>query len=124
MERLLWWTSALSVILIVMVLTALRRAHIRVEYSVTWLIACVALFGLSRSETVLGWIASTLGLGYAPTVLVLVAGFIFVVMFFWTCVVISRLRDDNIALAQRVAILEFHLNRLKNPAETASSQGR
>jgi hypothetical protein len=120
MERLLWWTSVLSVVLIVMVLAALRRAHIRVEYSVTWLIACVALFALSRSETVLGWIASALGLGYAPTVLVLVAGFIFVVMFFWTCVVISRLRDDNIALAQRVAILEFHLNRLNGAAESGA----
>src|ERR1051325_7943326 len=113
MEKLLLWTSALSIVLIVMVLTALRRAHIRVEYSVTWLIACVALFALSRSETVLGWIASALGLVFAPTVIVLVAGFIFVVMFFWTCVVISRLRDDNIALAQRVAILEYHLNQLK-----------
>jgi hypothetical protein len=122
MERLLWWTSVLSVVLIVMVLTALRRAHIRVEYSVTWLIACVALFALSRSETALGWIASILGLGYAPTVLVLVAGFIFVVMFFWTCVVISRLRDDNIALAQRVAILEFHLNRLKSLGETVAGR--
>ncbi len=118
MERLLWWTSVLSIVVIVMVLAALRRAHIRVEYSVTWLIACVALFTLSRSETVLGWIATALGLGYAPTVLVLVAGFIFVVMFFWTCVVISRLRDDNIALAQRVAILEYHLNHLKPSAGT------
>ena len=124
MERLLWWTSVMSVVLIVMVLTALRRAHIRVEYSVTWLIACVALFALSRSETVLGWIASTLGLGYAPTVLVLVAGFIFVVMFFWACVVLSRLRDDNIALAQRVAILEFHLNLLKRTHESAAGEGR
>jgi hypothetical protein len=120
MERLLWWTSGISVVLIVIVLTALRRAHIRVEYSVTWLIACVALFALSRSETVLGWIASTLGLGSAQTVLVMVAAFIFVVMFFWTCVVISRLRDDNIALAQRVAILEFHLNRLKSLSESAA----
>ena len=124
MERLLWWTSVISVVLIVIVLTALRRAHIRVEYSVTWLIACVALFTLSRSETVLRWIASTLGLGSPQTVLVLVAGFIFVVMFFWTCVVISRLRDDNIALAQRVAILEFHLNRLNTVSESASGNRR
>jgi heme A synthase len=118
MERLLWWTSVLSVVVILMVLTALRRAHIRVEYSVTWLIACGVLFALSRSQTVMSWIASTLGLTYAPSVLALVAGFIFVVMFFWTCVVISRLRDDNIALAQRVAILEFHLNRLKTSSES------
>jgi len=118
MERLLWWTSVLSVVVIVMVLTALRRAHIRVEYSVTWLIACGTLFALSRSQTVMGWIASVLGLGFAPSVLALVAGFIFVVMFFWTCVVLSRLRDDNIALAQKVAILEFHVNRLKSVADS------
>jgi hypothetical protein len=120
MEKLLWWTSVMSVVLIVMVLTALRRAHIRVEYSVTWLIACVALFALSRSKTLLGWIASALGLGFAPIVLMLVAGFIFLVMFFWTCMVISRLRDDNIALAQRVAILEYHLTRLKPISESAT----
>jgi len=120
MQTLLWWTSVISVVLIVMVLIALRRAHIRVEYSVTWLIACVALFVLSRSETLLGWIASALGLGFAPTVLMLVAGLIFVVMFFWTCMVLSQLRDDNIALAQRVAILEFHLNRLKNLTESSA----
>jgi hypothetical protein len=124
MEKLLWWTSVISVVLIVMVLTALRRAHIRVEYSVTWLIACIALFALSRSRTVLSWIASALGLGYAPTVLMLVAGFIFLVMFFWTCMVISRLRDDNIALAQRVAILEFHLNRLKNTGQSAATNAQ
>jgi hypothetical protein len=124
METLLWWTSVVSVVLIVMVLIALRRAHIRVEYSVTWLIACVALFVLSRSPTLLGWIASALGLGFAPTVLMLVAGLIFVVMFFWTCVVISRLRDDNIALAQRVAILEFHLNRIKSLTESPAGNRR
>ena len=124
METLLWWTSVISVVLIVMVLIALRRAHIRVEYSVTWLIACIALFVLSRSPTLLGWIASALGLGFAPTVLMLVAGLIFVVMFFWTCVVISRLRDDNIALAQRLAILEFHLNRLKSLNESAAGTRR
>lgn len=124
MERLLWWTSVLSVIVIVMVLTALRRAHIRVEYSVTWLIAGGTLFALSRSSAVMGWIAAALGLSYAPSVLALVAGLIFVVMFFWTCLVISRLRDDNIALAQRIAILEFHLNRLKSGADTAPSVGR
>ena len=122
MERLLWWTSVISVVLIVMVLAALRRAHIRVEYSVTWLIACVALFGLSRSESAMSWIAVNLGLGSAPIVLILVAGLIFVVMFFWTCVVISRLRDDNIALTQRVAILEFHLNRVNSSGKTAEGQ--
>jgi len=29
-------------------------------------------------------------------------------------VIISHLRDDNIALAQRVAILEFHIQSIKD----------
>ena len=35
-------------------------------------------------------------------------------MFFRTSIIISHLRDDNIALAQRVAILEYHLQKLRD----------
>jgi hypothetical protein len=33
-------------------------------------------------------------------------------MFFRFSVIISHMRDDNIALAQRVAILEYHLRTI------------
>ena len=36
-------------------------------------------------------------------------------MFFRFSVIISHLRDDNIALAQRVAILEYHLQNRQGP---------
>ena len=45
--------------------------------------------------------------------LMLLAGCVFVVIFYRFSVIISRLKDDNIALAQRVAILEYHLQSLK-----------
>jgi hypothetical protein len=35
-------------------------------------------------------------------------------MFYRFSVIISKLRDDNIALAQRLAILEFHLQALRD----------
>jgi hypothetical protein len=34
-------------------------------------------------------------------------------MFFRFSVIVSRLKDDNIALAQRVAILEFHIQSIR-----------
>jgi hypothetical protein len=34
-------------------------------------------------------------------------------MFYRFSIVISKLRDDNIALAQRLAILEFHIQSLR-----------
>ena len=38
----------------------------------------------------------------------------FLVMFFRFSIIISHLRDDNIALAQRLAILEYQLHSLRS----------
>ena len=48
MDRLLNVTTGVSLVLLVIVLISVRRAHIRVEYSVSWLAAAVALLVLSR----------------------------------------------------------------------------
>jgi hypothetical protein len=113
MERLLNVMTGTSLLLIVLVLVSLRRAHIRVEYSVSWLMAAVALLVLSRARMVLDLAAHYLGISYAPLALLLIIGCVFLVMFFRFSVIISRLRDDNIALAQRVAILEFHIQSIR-----------
>jgi hypothetical protein len=38
-------------------------------------------------------------------------------MFFRFSVIVSHLRDDNIALAQRVAILEYRIRGMENHEE-------
>jgi hypothetical protein len=109
LERLLHCTTALSIILIVMVLASVRRAHIRVEYSVSWLAASIALLGISLNPSVLIAASSLFGIDYSPIVLLLIAGAVFLLVFFRLSVIISKLKDDNIALAQRLAIVEFYL---------------
>jgi hypothetical protein len=98
MDRLLNALTVLSGLLLLFVLASVRRAHIRVEYSVSWLLAA----------------APKLGLSDPPLALLLVIGCVFVLMFYRFSVIISKLRDDNIALAQRLAILEFHLQALRD----------
>ena len=112
MDRLLNFTTGMSVLLIALVLASVRRAHIRVEYSVSWLVASLAILVLSRSPRLLEAIAAQLGIAYPPLALMLLAGCVFVVIFYRFSVIISRLKDDNIALAQRVAILEYHLREM------------
>jgi hypothetical protein len=113
MDRLLNFTTGMSVLLIALVLTSLRRSHIRVEYSVSWLMASLAILVLSRSPSTLEAIASQLGITYPPLALMLLAGCVFVIIFYRFSVIISKLKDDNIALAQRVAILEYHLQSMR-----------
>lgn len=118
MDRLLNVMTFACGLTIVLVLISVRRAHIRVEYSVSWLLAAVGLLALSRADGVLNGIARYLGFLYPPLVLLLIVGCVFLIMFYRFSIIISKLRDDNIALAQRLAILEYHLQTLKDKSTT------
>ena len=109
MDSLLHVTTVLSVVLLAMVLISVRRAHIRVEYSVSWLLAAVAMLLLSLSRPVLEAIRRWTGVPDTPLTLFLMSGTVFLVMFFRLSIILSHLRDDNIALAQRVAMLEYRV---------------
>ena len=113
MDRLLNATTGVSLVLLVMVLISVRRAHIRPEYSFTWLLAASVMLVLSRMRPVLDALRGLLGLPDTPLALFLFAGTVFLVVFFRFSVIISHLRDDNVALAQRVAILEHRLHGLE-----------
>jgi hypothetical protein len=122
-EPLLNAITIVSLAVIVLVLMSLRRAHIRVEYSMSWLGAALTLLILSRWRSLLergmGW----LGLGNDPAsaLVLLIVCLLFVVSYRFS-IVISRLKDANIALAQKVAMLEFRVRALdeKQPAGSSS----
>lgn len=109
MERLLNAMTVLSVIMLGVVLFSVRRSHIRVEYSVSWLAASAILLVLSRSSSALDWMSRQLGLADPPLAFVIVVVCVFVVVIYRLSVVISELKDANIAMAQRLAIVEFQL---------------
>jgi hypothetical protein len=110
MERLQLTLTALSIGLILLVLFSVRRAHIRVEYSVSWLAASVALFVVSRWPSLLNWLALELGLGEPAVAVMLVVSTVFLVVFYRFSIIISGLKDSNIALTQRLAILEYRIS--------------
>jgi hypothetical protein len=117
MDRLLNVSTGLSIVLLVMVLISVRRAHIRVEYSIVWLTAAGAMLVLSRTRPLLDAVRRLIGLPDSPLALFMVGSSVFLIMFFRFSVIISHLRDDNIALAQRVAILEYHIRSLSTPGD-------
>ena len=114
MDRLLNVMTVLSLGLMALVLFSVRRAHIRVEYSVSWLAAALVMLILSRSHALLSWVAPYLGLDYAPLALIIIVFCVFLLVFYRFSVIISHLKDANIAMAQRVAILEYHLQQNHN----------
>jgi hypothetical protein len=112
MDRLLNVTTAVSGLLLLIVLFSVRRAHIRVEYSVSWLVAALVMLVLSRARPLLDAVRNMMGLPDSPLTLFLLAGAVALIMFFRFSIVVSHLRDDNVALAQRVAMLEYRLRSI------------
>ena len=122
MHHLLNVVTIFGIVLFLVVLISVRRAHIRVEYSVTWLGAAVTLIVLSRSQTVMHWLASVLGVSDPAIALIMIVFCVFLVVFYRFSVIISDLKDSNIALAQRVAILEFQIEALNEKQQTPERQ--
>lgn len=118
MHHLLNVLTLFSVVLLVVVLLSVRRAHIRAEYSVTWLGAAFTLIVLSRSSTMLDWLTWALGVSEPPIALIMIVFCVFLVVFYRFSVIISKLKDANIAMAQRVAILEFQIDALNEKQQT------
>ena len=112
MDRLLLVMTGTSVALILMILFSIRRAHIRVEYSVSWFGAAVVLMLFSRSHWLMERLAALLGINSPPMALLFVLLSLFLVVMYRFSMIISNLKDSNIALAQKVAILEFQIQSI------------
>jgi hypothetical protein len=105
-----------SLVLILVVVELVRGRRLKERYALLWLATGLALLVLSvwrgGLNTIAGWLGVT---SYPPAVLFAVATlFIFLVLLHYSTV-ISRLTDENVDLAQRVALLEERLSRSRPP---------
>ena len=122
MHRLMDVMTLFSVVLLLLVLISVRRAHIRVEYSVSWLVAGFVLLVLSRSPAIVQSLSLFLGIEYPPIAILLIVFCIFLVVFYRFSLRISALKDANVALAQRLAILEYRLKSSYEDQETPENR--
>jgi hypothetical protein len=93
-------------------LIALRRAHIRAEYSVSWLAVGVLMSGLALFPGLIDQLSNKLGM-QPQSSLLMVGGVLISILVFEISRVVSQLRDENVLLAQRVAILEYRIQHYR-----------
>ena len=102
--------SIASFLLILVVLELIRSRRLRERYALLWLLTGVVLLVLSAwrdgLNTIAGWVGVT---GYPPAVLFAVATLFILVVLLHYSTVISKLSDQNVVLAQRLALLEERL---------------
>lgn len=118
--RFHWVFIFIGLITTIGTLISLRREHIRTEYSVSWLTVGIVLTLLGGFPGLLDGAARSLRLN--PEACFLMAGGTLIsALVFEISHVVSRLRDENVMMAQRIAILEIHLQELNNRNGTQDS---
>lgn len=112
-----------SALLILVVLELVRGRRLKERYALLWLATGVVLLVLSAwrggLNTIAGWLGVT---SYPPAVLFAVATLFILLVLLHYSTVISKLTDENVDLAQRVALLEERVGRAP-PTEPPSPAG-
>jgi cell division protein FtsW (lipid II flippase) len=99
-----------SFALVLFVFELIRSRRLRERYALLWLATGLVLTALSAwrdgLNTIAGWLGVT---GYPPAVLFAVGLLFVIAVLLHYSTVISRLSDQNVILAQRLALLEHEL---------------
>ena len=110
---------AASLLLILVVLELVRGRRLKERYALLWLATGVVLLVLSAwrggLNTVAGWVGVT---GYPPAVLFAVATLFILLVLLHYSTVLSKLTDENVELAQRIALLEQSVRAIASERST------
>jgi len=99
--------TIVSLLLVLGVFELIRSRRLRERYALLWLVTGVVLVILSAWRGGLNTIAGWFGVrGYPPAVLFAVGLMFVILVLLHYSTVISRLSDQNVILAQRLALLE------------------
>ena len=105
-----------SVGLILVVLELIRSRRLRERYALLWLLTGFVILGLSLWRGGLNTIADWVGVQtYPPAVLFAIGSLFILAVLLHYSTVISKLSDQNVILAQKLALLEAELREREEP---------
>jgi hypothetical protein len=111
-----------SVGLLLIVLELVRQRRLKEEYSLLWLLTAVVLLALSLWRSSLDLIAKLMGIFYPPTALFVIGfGFVLLLLLYFSTI-ISQLSGENNSLTQRLAILDWRVQKLEEQIHGPVSQ--
>ena len=110
--------TIVSLLLLVGVFELIRSRRLRERYALLWVATGIVLVVLSAWRQGLNTIAGWLGVRSYPPAVLFAIGLLFVILvLLHYSTVISRLTDQNVVLAQRLALLESRLGEHERAAE-------
>jgi hypothetical protein len=110
-----------SLLLLLIVLELVRGRRLKERYALLWIATGLVLLVLSAWRGGLNTIAGWVGVEtYPPAVLFAVATLFILLVLLHYSTVLSKLTDENVELAQRIALLEERMSRVSTSEDGSS----
>jgi hypothetical protein len=103
-----------AVILLSVIFELIRSRRLQERYALLWLLTGIVIFVLAVWRSLLGKAADLVGIAYPPSALFVLAAFFILLLLLHYSTVISKLSDQNLILAQRLALLEHELGERRS----------
>jgi Uncharacterized conserved protein (DUF2304) len=114
-----------SLLLLLIVLELIRGRRLKERYALLWLATGLVLLVLSLWRGGLNTIAGWLGVsGYPPAILFAAAIMFVIAVLLHYSTVLSKLTDDNVLLAQEVALLRARVDAVERGAPAVRAAER
>ena len=113
-DKIQYFAIAGSIIFLIFVFLLVRNKKIKEEYSILWLFFGIIFFIISVWRDALILISGFIGIAYPPVAFLLIlimAIFLILIQF---SVVISKLKENNKNLTQKIGLLEDDFKKKKN----------
>lgn len=111
-----------SLVVLFVVLELVRRRRLQERYSMLWIATALVLFVLAIWGSALQEISDVVGIAYPPTTLFIAAATFFLLMLLHYSTVLSRLTEQNMRLAQQLALMEERMLSAEQADERAASR--
>jgi hypothetical protein len=98
-----------AIFLLALIFELIRSRRLQERYALLWLATGLVILFFSLWRAALGRFADLVGIAYPPSALFVVASLFILIVLLHYSTVISELSERNLALAQRLALLEQRL---------------
>ena len=104
-----------AILLLALIFELIRSRRLQERYALLWLATGLVILFFSLWRGALGRFADLVGIAYPPSALFVVASLFILIVLLHYSTVISELSERNLALAQRLALLERELKDSREP---------
>lgn len=113
MEKIQILSIAMSMVALYVILSFVRREHLRVEYSILWVATALGMLLFASLPGVLGWFSRLVGIYYPPSALFLVFSVFYLILLFHLSIIASRSTESHKRLTQVIGLLQWRVEKLE-----------